>query len=110
MMAITWLDLDGIRSQIRDLRAVTDRPFGVNVVIDPADAPQDDRVEVALEAGAPVVSFFWGDPGPFVDRVRSAGAIPTMTVGSAAEARQAVDSGVDVIVAEGCDAGGHVWG
>jgi NAD(P)H-dependent flavin oxidoreductase YrpB (nitropropane dioxygenase family) len=110
MMAITWTDLDGIRSQIRDVRAVTDRPFGVNVIIDPSDEPQDERVEVALEAGAPVISFFWGDPGPFVDRVHAAGALATMTVGSAEEARRAVASGVDVIVAQGWEAGGHVWG
>ena len=109
MMAITWLDLDGIRAQIAEVRSMTDRPFGVNVVIDPQDDPQDERVEVALEAGAPVISFFWGDPAPYIDRVHAAGALATLTVGGAEEARRAVDAGVDLIVAQGWEAGGHVW-
>lgn len=109
MMAITWLEPDEIRDAIRALRERTDRPFGVNVIIDPQDPPQDERVEVALAAGAPVVSFFWGDPAPFVDRVHRAGALAALTVGSAEEARRAVDAGVDAIVAQGWEAGGHVW-
>jgi nitronate monooxygenase len=109
MMAITWLDMDGIRRQIADVRSLTDRPFGVNVVIDPQDPPQDERVEVALASGAPVISFFWGDPAPYVERVHAAGALATLTVGSAAEAKRAVDAGVDIIVAQGWEAGGHVW-
>lgn len=110
MMAITWLDPDGIRSQIADVRAITDKPFGVNIIVDRSDEPQDERVEVALAAGAPVISFFWGDPAPFIDRVHAAGALATLTVGSAEEARRAVDAGVDLIVAQGWEAGGHVWG
>lgn len=110
MMAITWMTLDEIRAAIADVRAITDRPFGVNVIIDRSDEPQDARVEAALEAGAPIVSFFWGDPARFVERVHAAGAKATMTVGSAAEARHAADAGVDVIVAQGWEAGGHVWG
>jgi NAD(P)H-dependent flavin oxidoreductase YrpB (nitropropane dioxygenase family) len=110
MMAITWLEPDEIHTAITELRRLTDRPFGVNVIIDPQDPPQDERVEVALETGAPLVSFFWGDPAPYVDRVHRAGALATLTVGSADEARRAVDAGIDLIVAQGWEAGGHVWG
>lgn len=110
MMAITWLEPDEIRVAVDEIREITDRPFGVNVIIDPRDPPQDERVEAALEAGAPLVSFFWGDPAPYVDRVHRGGALATLTVGSADEARRAVDAGVDIIVAQGWEAGGHVWG
>jgi nitronate monooxygenase len=110
MMAITWLALDEIREAIAEVLAMTNRPFGVNIVIDPHDEPQDARVEAALAAGAPIVSFFWGDPAPFVGRVHAAGAKATLTVGSAEEARRGVDAGVDIIVAQGWEAGGHVWG
>ena len=109
MMAITWLELGEIRDAIAAVRAATQRPFGVNVVIDPQDPPQDERVETALQAGAPIVSFFWGDPAPYVERVHAAGAKVLLTVGSAEEARRAVDAGVDGIVAQGWEAGGHVW-
>ena len=110
MMAITWLEPDEIREAVATLRAATDRPFGVNVVIDPQDPPQHERVAAALEAGAPFVSFFWGDPAPYLDAVHAAGARAALTVGSAEEARRAVGAGVDVVVAQGWEAGGHVWG
>jgi nitronate monooxygenase len=110
MMAITWMEPGEIREAIAALQAITDRPFGVNVIIDPVDPPHDERVQVALAAGAPLVSFFWGDPAPYIDRVHRAGAVATLTVGSAEEARRAVDVGVDIVVAQGWEAGGHVWG
>jgi nitronate monooxygenase len=110
MMAITWMSPDQIRAAIDEIRTITDRPFGVNIIIDRNDEPQDERVDVALAAGAPVISFFWGDPAPFIERVHGAGAQATLTVGAAEEARRAADAGVDVIVAQGWEAGGHVWG
>lgn len=109
-MAITWLEPDGIRAAIQALRGITDKPYAVNVIIDPQDPPQHERIAAALEAGAPNVSFFWGDPKPYLDAVHAAGARAFLTVGSAEEARRAVDVGVDVIVAQGWEAGGHVWG
>ena len=57
-----------------------------------------------------MVSTFWGDPGPHVDAIHAGGALHAHTVGSAEEARRAVDAGVDVIVAQGWEAGGRVWG
>lgn len=109
MMAITWLEPDEIRRAVAAVRAATDRPFGVNVIIDPQDPPQHHRLDAALDAGAPFISFFWGNPAPYVGRVHAAGAKAMLTVGSAEEARRAVDDGVDVIVAQGWEAGGHVW-
>ena len=57
--------------------------------------------------------YFWTAlaPGsPYIDEAHSAGATVFLTVGSADEAKRAVDAGVDVVVAQGLDAGGHVWG
>jgi nitronate monooxygenase len=107
MMAQSWMTTDEIRASIAELRSITDRPFGINLVI---REPQHERLEVALAEGVKVVSFFWGDPAPYLDSVHQAGAIATLTIGSAAEANRAVDAGVDVIVAQGWEAGGHVWG
>jgi NAD(P)H-dependent flavin oxidoreductase YrpB (nitropropane dioxygenase family) len=60
--------------------------------------------------GVPVLSFFWGDPAPYLSDVHAAGAVVMQTVGSASEARATVARGVDVVVAQGWEAGGHVWG
>jgi nitronate monooxygenase len=107
MMAQTWMTPEEQRASIAEVQAMTDRPFGVNLII---DEPQGERIEVALAAGVRIISFFWGDPAPYLDAVHRAGAIATLTTGSAAEARAAAENGVDVIVAQGWEAGGHVWG
>jgi len=57
-----------------------------------------------------VVSLFWCDPAPFVERCRAAGVVVMLQVGSVEEARRAAAAGVDVIVAQGVEAGGHVRG
>ena len=57
-----------------------------------------------------IVSFMWGDPSGYIEPVHAAGGVVMHTVGSAGEARRAVASGVDVVVAQGWEAGGHVWG
>ena len=70
-----------------------------------------DQLTAVLEAGVPAVSFSFGDAAPYVDRVHDAGAAALVTVGSeeAAEAAEAaVEAGVDVVVAQGWEAGGHV--
>src|SRR5687768_13080942 len=85
MMAVTWLEPDDLRAAVRAVRALTDRPFGVNIVIGEADEPQDERVSVALDAGVRIVSFFWGDPARYLGAIHDAGAKAMLTVGSAAE-------------------------
>ena len=57
-----------------------------------------------------MVSTFWADPAPVIARIHDAGALSFHTVGSAEEARRVVDLGVDAVVAQGVEAGGHVWG
>jgi len=89
------------------MHTLTSRPFGVNLVL---DFPQEERLAVCLEERVPIISFFWRDPSHLVSRAKEGGAIVMHTVGSAADARRAVDAGVDVIVAQGWEAGGHVRG
>jgi nitronate monooxygenase len=72
--------------------------------------PMEERIGAALENGARIVSIFWGDPAPYVERVHAAGALLLATVGSAEESRHAEAAGVDVVVAQGWEAGGHVRG
>jgi nitronate monooxygenase len=104
-VALTWVrDVGGV---VSDTAELTDRPFGGNFVL---EWDMHRRVEEALEAGLRIVSLTWGDPTPYVDQVHEAGALLMHTVASADEARRAVHAGVDVIVAQGWEAGGHVLG
>src|SRR5580658_4436939 len=105
MTTLTWSDDGG--AVVRERAALTGRPFGGNLVL---TEDQHRRLEAALEAGLRIVSFMWGDPSGYIKPVHDAGGIVLHTVGTAEEARRAVASGVDVIDAQGLEAGGHVWG
>ena len=105
MVTLTWSEDAG--AVIRETAALTTRPFGGNLVL---TEDHHHRLDAALEAGLRIVSFFWGDPSGYVQQVHDAGGVVLHTVGTAEEARRAVASGADVIVAQGWEAGGHVWG
>jgi nitronate monooxygenase len=105
MLALTWSSPAG--DPVRQTTALTDHPFGGNLIL---NSDQHRRLDEALEAGIRIVSLMWGDPTDYVEQVHDAHAILLHTVRSAEEARRAVASGVDVIVAQGREAGGHVWG
>jgi NAD(P)H-dependent flavin oxidoreductase YrpB (nitropropane dioxygenase family) len=105
MVTLTWsADIGAV---VRETAALTARPFGGNFVL---TSDHHDHLDQALEAGLKIVSFMWGDPSSYVKTVHDAGGIALHTVGSAEEARRSVAAGVDVIVAQGWEAGGHVWG
>jgi len=82
----------------------------VNLVVNPdAQAHDPDAIlEAALEAGAPVMSFSFGEPDGWIERAHDAGARVIMTVASTDAARRAVDLGADVLCAQGWEAGGHL--
>ena len=103
MVTLTWSA--PVADVIRETAALTDHPFGGNLVL---ASDQHRRLDDALDAGLRIVSLFWGDPAGYVDQVHDANGIVLQTVGSAEEARRAVASGVDVVVAQGWEAGGHV--
>jgi len=105
MVTLTWSADAG--AVVRETAALTARPFGGNLVL---TEDHHRRLEEALDAGLRIVSFMWGDPSSYIQPVHDAGGVVMLTVGTAEQARRAVASGVDVIVAQGWEAGGHVWG
>jgi nitronate monooxygenase len=70
-------------------------------------AKQPKLLELALERGPAAVLLSFGDPAPFADRIKRAGAILICQVQSIALAKEAAASGADVLVAQGTEAGGH---
>lgn len=106
-LAASWLPLDTLVARLARIRRLTDRAFGVNLVL---EWPQDGRMDLCLRSDVPLVSTAWGDPRPYVDRIHAAGALHLHTVGSVDEASRAADAGVDGVIAQGWEAGGHVRG
>ena len=110
MLPLWRAEIDVLRARIRDLKALTGRPFAVNAVGGILDFPQEEQLDACIEEGVPAISFFWDDPCRLVGRAKEGGAFVLHTVGSASEAKAAVQCGVDIVVAQGWEAGGHVRG
>ena len=110
IVPVTWTESGALERTIAAMRERTKQPFGANMVISLMGETQQANLDLVLEAGVPVISTFYGDPAPLIPRIHDAGALAVHTVGSAEEARRVVDQGVDIVVAQGVEAGGHVWG
>ena len=110
IVPVTWTESGALERTIAAMREHTKQPFGANIVISLMGETQQANLDLVLEAGVPVISTFYGDPAPLIPRIHDAGALAVHTVGSAEEARRVVDQGVDIVVAQGVEAGGHVWG
>jgi enoyl-[acyl-carrier protein] reductase II len=95
---------DHLRAQIERVRQLTDRPFVVNHVVPRLD---EEAFEATLEARPAAVSLALGDPGDLVERVRATGAKVIHQVHTVAQARDASEHGVDLVVAQGSEAGGQ---
>lgn len=96
---------DLVREHIRKCRAATQKPFGVNVPLMYRYAEQ--IMEVIIEERAPVVFTSAGSPKTWTERLHAAGCKVAHVVSSMKFARKAEEAGVDAVVAEGFEAGGH---
>lgn len=106
-LALSWTPVEAVRERVRAARRLTSRPIGVNLVL---EWPQHERLQALHGQQVPVIWTHWGDPASYVDEVRDLGAFHLHTVGSSEEAIRAVEAGVDAVVAQGWEAGGHVRG
>lgn len=95
-----------LREQIAHVRSQTDRPFGVGFITQLIEY-NTVNIEIALEERVPVFVFSFADPAPWVGRAKDAGAVTICQVQSLGLARQAVDAGADMLLAQGNEAGGH---
>jgi NAD(P)H-dependent flavin oxidoreductase YrpB (nitropropane dioxygenase family) len=100
---------DGLLAEVEAIRRLTSRPFGLNHLL---FMMTEERYAASLEARPRVIStaWPWSDQNlqPLFDRAHAAGALAMHMVSSVAEAERAVAAGADVIVAQGCEGGGHV--
>jgi enoyl-[acyl-carrier protein] reductase II len=95
---------DHVRRQIDQVRELTDRPFVVNHVVPALD---DEAFEATLETTPAGVSFALGDPGGLVERAHAAGAKVIHQIHTVTQAREAAERDVDVVIAQGSEAGGQ---
>lgn len=101
-----------LAQMIRATRQLTSRPFGVNFIVEtiafgPLTLPE--HIEICVEEKVPIAGFFWNlPPAAWIHRLKSAGVKVWFQTGSVEDARAAAAQGVDAIIAQGSEAGGHV--
>lgn len=95
-----------VREEIRKCKALTDKPFGVNVMLLNPNA--DEVAQVIVDEGVKVVTTGAGNPGKYIDMWKAAGVKVIPVVASVAMAKMMARQGVDAVVAEGMESGGHI--
>jgi len=95
-----------VREQIRKARELTDKPFGVNVML--LSPFVDEVMEVILEEKVEVITTGAGNPGKYIQRLKERGIKVIPVVPSVALAKRMEDIGVDAVIAEGTESGGHI--
>ncbi len=99
---------EALRTEIKKVKATTDRPFGVNFAIGQYPKPYEDMVEVAIEEDVPVISVTGGNPAGVIELVKNS---PIKTLVLVAAARQAIKAeklGADAVMVVGQEGGGHI--
>lgn len=97
---------EAVRKMIRDAKALTDKPFGVNVML--LSPAADDVARVVIEEGVQVVTTGAGNPSKYLAAWKEAGVKVIPVVASATNARMMEKFGCDAVIAEGCESGGHI--
>ena len=95
-----------VREQIKKARTLTDKPFGVNVML--MSPFSDEVMEVVIEEKPAVVATGAGNPGKYIERLKEAGIKIMPVIASVAMAKRMEKAGADAVIAEGTEAGGHI--
>lgn len=95
-----------IREQIRETKKLTDKPFGLNIMLLSENA--DEVAAMAIEEGVKVITTGAGNPGKYMEAWKKAGIKVIPVVASVALAKRMERAGADAVIAEGCEAGGHI--
>lgn len=95
-----------VRQQVQEAKKLTDKPFGVNIMLMSPYA--DDVAKVIVEEGVQVVTTGAGSPEKYMKMWKEAGVKVIPVVASVALAKRMERCGADAVVAEGCESGGHV--
>ncbi len=119
VIGAAFLTLEQLREEIRKVKDMTDKPFGVDILFATYGRPSDDprideftdevrkQIDIVFEEEVPILASGLGNPAPLVPQAHEAGMKVIALVGNTKNAKRVAASGVDVIVAQGYDAGGH---
>ena len=105
ILAAATMTIDELATAITKVKAATDRPFGVNIRADAADA--GDRIELMIREGVKVASFALAPNQELIARLKESGAVVIPSIGAAKHASKVAAWGVDAVIVQGGEGGGH---
>jgi enoyl-[acyl-carrier protein] reductase II len=106
IIATGGMNPEVLRQEIATCRSLTDKPFGVNLML--MHPQTDEFVRIVCEEKVPFVTTGAGNPGKYMDSFKKAGIFVMPVVAAPILARHLEDCGADAIIAEGCESGGHI--
>lgn len=106
LIAAGGMKPEELRENIDRARQLTDQPFGVNIML--LHQQVDELMEIVIEKKVPVVTTGAGNPGKYISALKEAGVKVMPVVASVALAQRMERLGVDAVIAEGTESGGHV--
>jgi enoyl-[acyl-carrier protein] reductase II len=98
--------IDYLRDQIRKCKSLTDKPFGVNIMLMSPNA--EELAQLVIDEGVAVVTTGAGNPGKYIPAWKEAGIKVVPVIPSVALAKRMERAGADAVVAEGTESGGHI--
>jgi nitronate monooxygenase len=114
VLGCSGMEPEVVERLIAETRELTKLPFGVNTIIAEPDEGDREWLSRQIEAIAATrigaVTLFWGEPSPYVPIAHAHGVKVVIQVGSLTEAEGAASVGVDAVIVQGVEAGGHVRG
>ena len=105
VLGLGGMDPETMRAVITDTRDKTSRAFGVNIIM-PLMVP--GQIEACYDEKVPLMVLFWGDPSDYVKDAHKRDILVVSQCGDVEEAVRAVEAGVDGVIVQGTEAGGHV--
>jgi enoyl-[acyl-carrier protein] reductase II len=96
-----------LREQVRKVRDLTDKPFGVDLLLAQGWPGLDEMIQVMYEEEVPVFASGLGNPAPYADEMHRHGMTVMAVIGAVRHARRVVEGGTDIVIAQGTEGGGH---
>ncbi|MMZ54321.1 Nitronate monooxygenase [compost metagenome] len=106
--AMTLGTPEKVREEIRKVRTLTDKPFGVNFAIGQHGRPYEELLDVAIEEKVPAISITGGNPKPIFERIKGENIRTLVLVAGVRQAQKAAELGADAVMAVGQEGGGHL--
>jgi enoyl-[acyl-carrier protein] reductase II len=96
-----------LREEVRKVKDLTDKPFGVDLLLAQNWPGQDKMIEVMFEEDVPVFASGLGNPAPYAEAMHEHGMTIMAVIGAVRHAHKVTDGGTDIVIAQGTEGGGH---